>query len=208
MKYFITLILLIAILAYGQVFEPNFPNAVNIGLVFLILLSAVLLEYPPLKKNIKSDFKIRSQQKIIGKFDLIAAVAWTIFWWFGTDNYKDILFLIILFWIFPLAEIIVWFIYKREKPYTLFIKDNELTLNNRWIQRRNLTELKEIRFDRISKILKLDFESNSTIAIKTLEYTAADIDRLLEIIIEKSENNVFIPLNYQPSIDKAAIGTI
>ena len=208
MKYFVTLILLIAILAYGQIFEPNFPNAVNIGLVFLILLTAVLLEYPPLKKNFESDFKMRSQRKIIGRFGLLSAVAWTIFWWFGTEDYKDILFLTFLFWIFPLAEIIVWFIYKREKPYTLFIKDNELTINSRWIQRRNLTELKEIRFDRISKILKLDFESNSTVVIKTLEYKPEDIGKLLEIIIEKSENNVFIPLNFQPLINKRAVGRV
>ena len=208
MKYFITLILLIAILSYGQIFEPNFPIAVNIALVFFIFLTAVILEYTPLKKNFESDFQMRSQWKIIGKFGLVSAVAWTTFWVLGTNNYRDILFFIIIFWIFPVAEIIIWFIYKREKPYILFIKENELTINSRWIQRRNLSELKEIRFDRISKILKLDFESNSTIAIKKMEYNEEDVDRLVEIIIEKSENNIFIPLNYKPSIDKTAVGTI
>ena len=186
MKYFIILILSIAILSYGQIFEPGFPTAINIALTFLILLTAVLLEYTPLKKNFESDFQMRSQRKIIGKFDLVSAVAWTTFWWLGTNNYRDILFFIIIFWIFPVAEIIIWFIYKREKPYTLFIKENELTINSRWVQRRNLSELKEIRFDRISKILKLDFESNSTIAIKTMEYNEKDIERLLEIIVAKS----------------------
>lgn len=207
MKYLIILISLIATLAYGQIFEPEFPIVVNIILVLSILLTAVLLEYPNLKENLEFDFKIISQRKVIGKFDLLIAVAWTILWWFSNDNFKDIIFIIFIPWIIPLAEIIVGFIYKREKPFTLFIKEKELILNNRWTQRRNLTELKEIQFDRISKNLKLDFKTKSTILIKIREYNYEDIEKFLEVITEKSENNVFIPISLMQEINDSAVST-
>ena len=89
---------------------------------------------------------------------------------------------------------------KKKKPFTLFIKDSELILNNRWNQKRDLTELTQIRFNRFSKNLKLDFKSKSEISIKITEYKTDDIQKFLEILIEKSENNVFVPNNYKPKI--------
>ncbi|MGJ8734593.1 MAG: hypothetical protein ACSHW4_15665, partial [Cellulophaga sp.] len=61
-------------------------------------------------------------------------------------------------------------------------------------------ELTQIRFDRFSKNLKLDFKSKSEISIKTTEYRTDEIQTLLGILIEKSENEVFIPNNYKPKI--------
>ncbi|WP_397447854.1 hypothetical protein [Polaribacter sp. R77954] len=199
MKYFITLILLLIILTYGQVMETEFPLALNIVLVVLILLVSVLWEYSVLNKNYESDFKMQSQRKVFGIFELINAIAWTLLLWFG-DYERNMIFLTLIFWTFPLAELIMWFVYKKKKPFTLFIKDNVLILNKRWTQKRNLTELTQIRFDRFSKNLKLDFKSKSGISIKTTEYKTDEIQTLLGILIEKSENEVFIPNNYEPKI--------
>ncbi|MGB1270346.1 MAG: hypothetical protein ACPG45_11480, partial [Flavobacteriaceae bacterium] len=63
MKYFITLIILITILTYGQVMETEFPLVLNITLLVLILLTPVLWEYSILNKNYESDFKMKSQRK-------------------------------------------------------------------------------------------------------------------------------------------------
>jgi hypothetical protein len=120
--------------------------------------------------------------------------------WFGNDNYRNVIFLIFIFWTFPLTDLIMWFIYKKKKPFTVFIRDNELILNKRWTQKRNLTELTQIQFDRFSKNLKLDFKSKSGISIKTTEYKTDEIQSLLEILIEKSENEVFVPNNYEQKI--------
>ena len=200
MKYFITLILLIIILTYGQIMETEFHLVLNFALVVSILLTTVLWEYSVLNKNYESDFKMRSQRKVIGIFELINAIAWTLLLSFINANYKDVIFLILIFWTFPITELIMWFIYKKKKPFTLFIKDNELILNKRWTQKRNLTELTQIRFDRFSKNLKIDFKSKSRISIKTTEYKTDEIQTLLGILIEKSENEVFIPNNYEPKI--------
>ncbi|WJJ96594.1 hypothetical protein [Algibacter luteus] len=180
--------------------ETEFHLVLNFALVVSILLTTVLWEYSVLNKNYESDFKMRSQRKVIGIFELINAIAWTLLLSFINDNYKDVIFLILIFWTFPITELIMWFIYKKKKPFTLFIKDNELILNKRWTQKRNLTELTQIRFDRFSKNLKIDFKSKSGISIKTTEYKTDEIQTLLGILIEKSENEVFIPNNYEPKI--------
>ena len=96
-----------------------------------------------------------------------------------------------------MVGMIMWFIYKKKKPYTLFIKNDELVLNKRWKQKRNLTELTQIQFDRFSKNLKLDFESDSEISIKTTEYETGSINELLDILIKKSKYDVAVPDNYQ-----------
>ena len=180
--------------------EPEFPLAVNIVLILLILLTPVFWEYSVLNKNYQSDFKMQSQRKVLGVYELIYAIAWTLLLSFSNDNYNDVIFLILIFWTFPLSELVLWFIYKKKKPFTVFIKENQLILVKRWTQKRNLTELTQIRFDRFGKNLKLDFKSKSEISIKTTEYNADDIQKLLEILIEKSENNVFVPNNYEPKI--------
>lgn len=187
-------------MTYGQIMETEFPIVLNIVLVVSILLTTVLWEYSVMNKNYDSDFKMRSQRKEIGMFELINAIAWTLLLSFSNDSYKDVIFLILIFWTFPLTELIMWFVYKRKKPFTLFIKGNELILNKRWTQKRNLTELTQIQFDRFTKNLKLDFISKSGISIKTTKYKADQIQSLLEILIEKSENEVFIPNNYEPTI--------
>lgn len=200
MKYFIGLISLIIILTYEQIMEIEFPLVLNIILIVSILLTTVLWEYSVLNKNYESDFKMRSQRKVIEIFELIKPVAWTLLLYFSNDSYKDVIFLILIFWTFPLTEVIMCFVYKKKKPFTLFIKDNELILNIRWTQKRNLTELTQIHFDRFSKNLELDFKSNTGVSIKTTEYKTEEIQTLLGILIEKSENEVFIPKNYDPKI--------
>ena len=200
MKYFITLILLITILTYGQVVENEFPLVINIALIILIILTPVLWEYSVMNQSYDAEFKMKSQRKTFGIFELIYAVTWTLMLSFRSENYKNIVFLICIAWTFPIVDLIMWFIYKQKKPFTLFIKENELILNRRWKTRRNLTELTQIQFDRFSKNLKLDFKSKSEISIKTSEYKTEEIEKLLEILIEKSENNVFIPQNYEQKI--------
>ena len=200
MKYLIILTLLIICLIYGQISEFEFPVFVNLALVVSILMTQVLWEFSILNKNYESDFKMRSQNKVIGKDEIINAIAWTLLLYLGYDFYKNTIFLILTFWAFPIAEFLMVIIYKNKKPYTLFINNNELILNKRWTQKRNLTKLTQIQFDQISKNLKLYFKSKSRILIKTTEYKTEEIETLLGILIEKSENDIYIPDNYKPRI--------
>ena len=200
MKHFITLLILLTILSFGQVMKTEFHLFVNIALIVLIFLTTFSWEHSVLNTNYDADFKMRSQKKTISLFDIGNALFWTAFLFLMFDTIESAIFIAFFFWSIPIAEFVMWFIYKKKKPFTLFIKDNELILNKRWTQKRNLTELTQIRFDRFSKNLKLDFKSKSEISIKTTEYKTDKIKTLLGILIEKSENEVFIPNNYEPKI--------
>ena len=200
MKYFITFILLITVLIYIQVMETEFQLVLNIALVILIFLTVFFWEYSVFNNNIKADFKIRSQRKTISLLEIGMAIVWTSTILFLSGNRITFSYLIFVFWSIPFSEFIMWFIYKKKKPYTIFIKGNELILNRRWNLKRNLTKLTQIKYDRFSKNLKLDFKSKFEISIKSSEYNTDDIEKLLEILIEKSENNISIPNNYKPKI--------
>jgi len=119
-----------------------------------------------------------------------------------SDDYDNSIFLILFLWVHSIIEFIFHFIYKAQKPFTLFIKENEIILNKSWIQRRNLTELTQIQFDRFSKKLILNFKSKYKISINTTEYKIDDIQKLLDIMINKSEYNVFIPQYFELNTKK------
>jgi hypothetical protein len=196
MKFCITFISLIMIFVYGQVKEDKFPLVLNIILFALICIISFLWEYSIFNKNFESYFKIRNIDKKIGGFFLVYAIFWTTLLFFQDNSNQSAFYSILLLWTFAVTEIIFHFIYKMKKPYTIFIKGNELILNNLWTQKRNLVDLKQIRFDRFDKNLILDFKSKFKISIKTTDYNSDDIKKLLEIMIEKSEHNVFVPNNY------------
>ncbi|WP_422103989.1 hypothetical protein [Winogradskyella sp.] len=201
MKYFIALVIsLIGLFVFGIILETEYAHELKTVFIFLTLLFAFLWEYSVLGKIFESDFKLRSQRKSIGIFDIGYALCWTLFILFLSDHSESLVYLVFAFWAIPFAELMMWFVYKKQKPFTLFINGDELILNNRWTQKRNLTELTQIRYDRFSKNLKLYFKSKSHIPIKTKEYHVDDIQKLFEILIEKSEYKVSIPQNYEPKL--------
>ena len=201
MKYFIAfLISLIGLSVFGIILKTEYSFLSKIVFTTSSFVIAFFWEYSILKKSFKSDFKIRSQKKTISIFDVGMASFWTLYILFLTDFRKSFSFLIFVVWAMSIIELIMWFIYKKKKPFTIFIKGNELILNKRWIQKRNLNELTQIQFDRFSKNLKLNFKTKREVSIKTTEYKTDEIQKLLEILIEKSENKVFIPNNYEPKI--------
>ena len=201
MKYFIgILISIIGLYVFGIILKTDYSYPLKIVFTTGFFIIAFLWEYSVLNKSFESDFKIRSQKKTISFFDIGMASFWTIYILFLTDFRESFSSLIFVFWAIPITEFLMWFIYKKQKPYTLFINGNELILNRRWILKRNLTELTQIQYDRFSKNLKLDFKTKRPVSIKATEYKTDEIQKLLEILIEKSENNVFVPNNYEPKI--------
>ena len=201
MKYFIAIVIsLSGLFVFGTILKTEYSLALEITFTIVTFIIAFLWEKSLFKKTFDSDFKIKSQRKTISLFDIGMATFWTIYLLILSDNSDTLSYLVFIFWAIPFSELIMWFIYKKQKPYTLFIKGNELILNRRWIVKRNLTELTQIQYDRFSKNLKLDFKTKREVSIKTTEYKTNEIQQLLEILIEKSENNVFVPNNYEPKI--------
>ena len=197
MKYFITNIILLILLFYGEASNPGFHFIINITLVILFLYVNILWSYKVLNTDYEADFKMQSKRKAYKISELVGVVIISLIYWYS-DIFKNKIIIILIFWIHPISRFLLWLIFKKKKLYTIFIKDNELFFNNHWAKKRNLVELTNIRFDQLNKNLCFVFKSKSEISIKTTLYKTEDIQKLLEILIEKSENEVTIPKNYIP----------
>ncbi|AUC75759.1 hypothetical protein [Olleya sp. Bg11-27] len=197
MKYTVTIIILLIGLCLSVTFlKSEYTIALEVLLMTLTYITFYVWEYSVINTTFDSNFKIRSQKKTISIFDIGIALFLTFQFLIFSDFYLNHDYLILILWITPIIESIMWFIYKSKNPYTIFINGNQLIVNRRWVLKRNLNELTQIHYDRFSKNLELNFKTKREISIKTTEYKVDDILQLLEKLIETSENNVFIPLNY------------
>ena len=196
MKNLIILMFLILFFSIGNIIYPNFPFELNLLLICLIFFLMFWSEVSILNKNFTSDYKFRSYRKKINYESILVAFIWTIILIYN-NNVKKTIFFILLFWSISIINLIMFYLYQKKKPYTIFINKNELILNKPYLTKRNLTELNQIKFDRFSKCFHLSFETKSSVEIKSTEYNSADIQRLLEIMINKSDYEVEIPQNYQ-----------
>ena len=200
MKYYVAfLISVIGLLVFGITLKPEYSLALQIVFSILIFIVLFFWEYSLFNKTFDSDFKIKSQRKTIRLF-YIGMTIFYILMIMQPNNSETLRSVIFAFWAISFSEFIMVFVYKKKKPYTIFIKENELILNRRWTLKRNLTELIQIRYDRFSQNLKLGFKTKREVSIKVTDYKTDEIQKLLEILIEKSENNVFVPSNYEPKI--------
>ncbi|MFD2909093.1 hypothetical protein ACFSX9_10115 [Flavobacterium ardleyense] len=170
--------------------------AVNIFLLFTLIVEHFFFEFSFLKKDFESEYKIRSIARKTSLLIWIFPIFWTLLI-FSKGKIEEAPFFIALIWVPNLMEIIVFFIYKVQRPFTLFIKGNEMIIKQNYIRKRNLSELTQINYDRFSKEFILSFKHKSKIYIKTREYCIDDTEKLLEILIEKSEYNLMIPQNYK-----------
>lgn len=160
MKYSIAIIVLILFLILYHFFDFNYKVFIGVAIVLLIYVILFLWEYSIFKNNFHFDYRFKNQTKAFDVFSLIFPVIYTLL--FTINNYisESEILLIIVFWSFPVIEIFMRFIYKIKKPYTIFIKDDQLMLNKRSFKSRNLSNLVQISYNRFTKNLVFDFEKN------------------------------------------------
>jgi len=169
------------------------------GFVFI----SFLIEYFLLAKDFEADYKIRSQRKDFPKYGIVFTVAFLLFLVLIGMDFTTIGFIILVFAVI-MARLLLGIFYKKKKPYTLFIKGNELVLKREWIQKRDLRDLTDILYDRLYKEFWLYFKRNSRISIPTGEYEKEDIENFLKILLEKSDYDVSIPDNYKEILEPEA----
>lgn len=199
MKYYVAYLISVIGLFSGITLKSEYSLVLQIVFSILIFIVLFFWEYSLFNKTFDSDFKIKSQRKTI-RLSYIVMTILNILMIMQPNKGEFLRSAIFAFWAISFSEFIMVFVYKKKKPYTIFIKENELIMNRRWTLKRNLTELIQIRYDRFSENLKLGFKTKREVSIKVTEYKTDEIQKLLEILIEKSENNVFVPSNYEPKI--------
>ncbi|NRD21178.1 hypothetical protein HNV08_14055 [Winogradskyella eckloniae] len=195
MKYFIAIIILVCCLIASQLWDTYYSTYLCISIVVLIYFILFSWELSIFKNNFKNEYKFRSQKKSLDVFDLIFAILISALY-LAQDNISEfeILFIMCL-WSKSIVSCVMWFIYKVKKPYKIFINEDKLYLNQQWFKMRLLPNLIQINYNRITKTLNLEFKIKSDISINIKDYKPEDIEKLLELCLEKSEHNVFIPNN-------------
>ena len=197
MKYLAGIIIALFLFINLSFSDNQFTIYVNILLFGLFYLVVFLSEYSAFDKKVESDFEIRSQKKFPKVYYLFLLIFLTILIY--TNSYKTpskILFILFI-WTTLILEIVFFFLYQKKKPFTLFIKNNELTLFDKSFQKRDIVGLNRILFDRFNKKFEFRFDKGYKLKINSRDYKKEDIDELLDIVIKKSKHPIFIPNNYK-----------
>jgi len=162
---------------------------------FILIRS--FLEYTALKKDFPFRFKIRSQRKEIPKIDFFLVSFFTAFLLLDESPQTDSSYAsLIIFWSILLYDFLIWLVYKKKKPFTIFVDENQLITTTSLKQERDIHKLNEIKFDRITKSFILYFKGQYQLSIKTKNYKKQDIDHLLELLMKTSHYELSIPQNY------------
>ena len=197
MKYFVSLILLLIIFVTLLFFEGTIALVLCALIIPIYYLILFYWEYSVFDRKVDSTFKMKSQKKLLSwfhSFFLGQTIAITLNLNFDIST-AILLFVFVLMGI--VLDLIINFLYKKKKPYTLFVSRNELFFIGKWIEKRDITGLNRILFDRINKKFEVRFDKGYRLKINTLEYKKEDVDKLLEIFIEKSKHSISIPNNYK-----------
>ncbi|EDP95105.1 hypothetical protein U8527_12890 [Kordia algicida OT-1] len=188
MKYFIGIILVLIILLYGYLWK--LPLLISIVLLLLYFFILFFWEYAVLRYKISGEFQMRSYRKSLETFGFAIAIIWTLMYVIdlhtkGITNSK--LPIVILFWFGSLVNIIMYFMYKKKKPVTVFITGDWLHYNNRWKKKRDLKTLNYIGTSKLATDLILGFTEKSDVIIPMKEYKKEEFRQFLDILIEKSD---------------------
>ncbi|MCI2229242.1 hypothetical protein MC378_08690 [Polaribacter sp. MSW13] len=197
MKYSFSLISLLIIFVALFFFEGPIVLFLKLLIIPSFYLILFYWEYSVFDKKIESSFKIKSQKKLITWYHSFFVIQMTMITINLNFDTSTKIILLLFTWTAIVLDIIIFFLYKKKKPYTLFIRNNEFIFIEKWTNKRDITGLNRILFDRISKKLEFRFDDNYKLKINTLEYKKADIDKLLELLLEKSNYPISIPNNYK-----------
>ena len=201
MKFTVTIIFLFIAFVISIYNINEFTIYIHSLLFILFYLVLLLMEFSVFDKNLDSDFKIQSQRKLPKKSYFLFVFGYTALISFVDYSLTTKIFLILFIWASLFLEIIMFFLYKKKKPFILFIKNDELILLNGGTHKRDLIGLNRILFDRINKVFELRFDVGYKFRINTREFKKEDIDKLLEIVIHKSKHPISVPNNYKEEKD-------
>lgn len=197
MRFTVTIIILFIVFVISIFNKNEFTVYIHSLLFILYFLLLFLMEHSVFNKNFDSVFKFRKQRKIPRKLNFFIVFGYTVLISLVDYSLTTKIFLILFIWISLILELSMYLLYKKKKPFTIFIKNNELIIVNKGVHKRNLNGLHRILFDRIYKEFELRFDKGYKLKINFKDYKKEDIDKLLGILIEKSKHPIFIPNNYK-----------
>lgn len=209
MKYFITILLLLSVVMYGIIYD--FSLIINISFTGLIIVTYILWEYSVLKNDFPANFTMKSYGKNFDKSNLLLAIMWSFFFIpsIYEDGFNTFAFSGLVIWILiVLLDVFMNFVYKKKKPTTIFIDGDTLVYNNRWIQKRNLNNLNYIGITKYWNEIELGFKKKSDVKIPFKEYKPEEVRHFLDMLVEKSEHDVYLTDNVLKKFPSPILETV
>ena len=194
------------ILAYVYLISPVIEVLLDLNLssyfygvvLFLLLLILTLEEQSVLKQEqLNFDYRFRTielpfHESIFKNYRFMFVFVFlpmSGFMWFNSPYYVFIGALVF-------HEIVYKLVYRINKPFKLYIVDNDIIFMGYKNFRRDLTHVTAINFSSSGRNLYLVFSDKEEVIIKMRAYKGEDIQKLLEIVLEKSVHNLQLPYNY------------
>lgn len=189
--------LLILIIYFGIWITTVFVNIPNSR--FIIICSTIvffgyqLFEFQRIaKKQIDGEVILRRKTKSVRPIFVFLAIVPTIGYFVdGRFNFLQI----ILFWFIVLFDIVTSILTNRFKPIAIVINGNILEMNTQRTVCRNLSKLKRLTLNGFTDEIQMTFVDENKLLIKRGEFDRLDIDRLIEICVERSKELLFISDN-------------
>lgn len=197
MRYvYITIILFIVMLVI------NFTNIpyrlfILIALAITIAVNQIYLVRSTIKRRLSGQLTIRKQKQNIGFSSVSLVLFWTLF---AIAGQEDDIYVALLFWVLLLADMISNRIYKKEKPISIVVNNNELLINDVRIIKRNIESITKINLSGLTDNITFSFSDKSPITIDLGNYNYDDIKTLVSYLAEHSKQNITISENLKRDI--------
>ncbi|AXG71242.1 hypothetical protein KORDIASMS9_03499 [Kordia sp. SMS9] len=193
MKYYVTILCITSVFFLGLFLD--FPLWLLITLNMLIFATLLFWELSVFTNKFKGDFALKSYKKSLDLLKYLGLFMF-VFLVFEKSSWNDLstFEMSILFFAVAIvsADIIVYSLYKLKHPATIFIHNDEFIFNNCWLKKRNLKNLNYIGISPLAGELVLGFIKKRDVLLPFREYDKKEFRAFLEILVEKSEHNVYL----------------
>lgn len=194
----LTILFLVAFVLVIILLRDPLHEIVAVSLITAFIVYGLVEQYRLAKRQIEGDFVIR-RQKVKIRLSLILIVILQIISIIANDSLSFLkfssAFLIVVF------IIILKLIVEKYKPIILAVNGTSLIANYAQTVTHDLTELTKLKLLGFSNDLILTFKSGKTVSINRDEYLDSDIQKLIAICKETSQEQLEVSDNLKSHID-------
>lgn len=188
---------IILIIYFGILISTIFvviPYSNTIVIVLTVLFFGYFIfKFNNIANNkIEGDFILKRQSKMVRPLYILLALIPSVGYFINNRiNFLQIL----LFWSIVIFDIVINVLTKRLKPIGIVIKEKKLILNDFRNTQRNLSQLKSMKLNGLTDEIEMTFVNEKRLYIKRSEYLTLDIDNLISICIDASQEQLSISDN-------------
>lgn len=191
-KQLIILILYLVSSLTILILDFSYSDAIVIGIAFLFFGYFLVAFVQNANKPMEGEILFRRQSRLPRRRFIILAVL-SIVVGLVVDRFN--LVRISLIWLILFYDICLSILTRKIRPVFMVIDGNKLRLNDLGKSTRDLSKLKNLNLNGFSNKLELLFVNGDYLSIRRREYLEADMDKLIEVCLDRSKEDVFVSEN-------------